>query len=229
MRSILRKIQPKKELTETEYARLMAYAEELRINDAASYALFYDLYADLLFKDYNAWLPRFCYGRDDFYDFLRQNPQLVSELNKAGLPIESFPDYLHDYLNYTYGQVVNLPPINTWPTFWTEDNNDLDLPAPREKDPVYKYEEANPYKEPGLKQHFERIGRYNFVSRIQSYRYLRGNKSNVDKIEVLTPDCLGGIFTNKEKSIYYYIFLTEASYPKALNACRILNADIYGK
>ncbi|CFY01372.1 Uncharacterized [Syntrophomonas zehnderi OL-4] len=207
----------------------MAYAQGLRVNDAASYSLFYKLYADLLFKDYNALLPQFCYGRDDFYDFLLQNPQLVKDLSEDGLPIEIFPDYLRDYLYSTYGEVVYLPHINSWSNFFAGDNNDLDLPTPREKDPVYKYEEANPYKEPGLKQHFERIGRYSFVSRIQSYRYLRGSKSNVDKIEVLTPDCLGGIFTNKEKSIYYYIFLTEANYPKAKNACRILNASIYGK
>lgn len=226
----MRKVQQKKPLAEAEYAQLMNYAEGLRWNDAQSYQLFYDLYADLLFRDYDTYLPRFRYGRDDFYDYLLQRPELIQQLASGGLAIASFPAYLHDYLVYTYGDEVTFTSIEPWHVLWAEDNNaQLVLPAPREKDPVYKYEDANPYKEPGLKSHFEKIGRYTFVSRIQSYRYLRGNKSNTDKIEVLSPDCLGGIFTNKEKSIYYYIFLTEANYPKAINACQVLNTSLYGK
>jgi hypothetical protein len=104
----------------------------------------------------------------------------------------------------------------------------LELPEPRQKVLVYKYETANPYKETGLKSHFDRIGRYSFVSRLQSIRYLRGSKASEDKIELISGDCLGGIFTNKEKSIYYYIFLTENNALKAKNACRVLNLALYG-
>lgn len=103
------------------------------------------------------------------------------------------------------------------------------LPRPRETDLVYKYEEGNPYKEIGLSTHFERLGRFVFITRLQSYRYLTRNKASQDRIQYVSPDCLGGIFTNKEKSIYYYIFLTEPDQLKAQNAARLLNLTLYDK
>ncbi len=230
MRVILRKLQQKRPLAEDEYAQLIDYAEELRWNYPESYLHFYNLYADLLHQDYNTYLPRFCYGRDDFYDYLLQNPDLVNSLQNNALAVETFPVHLHEYLLYTYGNQVSIASIGYFQNLLTKDDSPgLPLPAPREKNAVYKYEAGNPYKEPGLKNHFEKIGRYTFVSRLQSYRYLRGNKSAADKLEVLSPDCLGGIFTNKEKSIYYYVFLTEENYEKAINACRVLNTSLYGR
>lgn len=230
MRAVLRRIQQKKRLTEDEYTRLISYSEDLRWNYPESYQLFYDLYVDLLFQDYDTFLPQFRYGRDDFYDYLLQNPDLFTIKPGQTLTREDFPPHLHEYLYKTYGNEISPDSIKSIQFLIVKnDAASLILPAARTKEPVYKYEAGNPYKEPGLKNHFERIGRYSFVSRIQSYRYLRGSKSTVDKIEVLSPDCLGGIFTNKEKSIYYYIFLTEEDYPKAINACRVLNAGLYGR
>jgi hypothetical protein len=52
---------------------------------------------------------------------------------------------------------------------------------------------------------------------------LTRNKAHADKIDFVGPDRLGGIFTNKQKSIYYYIYLTEQNEVKARNACRILH------
>lgn len=230
MRVILRKLQQRKPLDEAEYTALIDYAEYLCWHDHQSYALFYDLYADFLHQDYHTYLPRFRYGRDDFYDYLLQRPELIHNLQNHSLPVESFPEYLHEYLFYAYGKLITKASMQSFLALVPVENNiGLALPAPRQKNAVYKYEDGNPYKEPGLKAHFEKIGRYTFVSRLQSYRYLRGNKSATDKIEVLSPDCLGGIFSNKEKSIYYYIFLTEADNQKASNACQILNTSFYGK
>ena len=47
--------------------------------------------------------------------------------------------------------------------------------------------------------------------------------------EVVGDDTLSGIFTNKEKSIYYYVYLTEASPARTENACRLLNQVFYGR
>jgi len=230
MRIVLRKLQQKKPLSEEEYTRLIDYAEDLRWHYPESYGHFYTLYADLLQQDYNTNLPRFRYGRDDFYDYLLQRPELIQSLQNGPVALETFPAYLHEYLLDTYGSLVTMASIHALQSLLGNDTNtSLLLPAPRQRNPVYKYEDSNPYKEPGLKNHFEKIGRYTFVNRIQSYRYLRGNKSSVDRIEVLSPDCLGGIFTNKEKSIYYYIFLSETDQQKASNACQVLNTSLYGR
>jgi len=217
-------------LDEKEYVKLSDYIDELRWNSPESYVRFFDLYADNLTQYYAVYLPRFRYGRDDFYDYILQNPEIISHLPDKILVTDTFPLYLHEYLLYKYGHYITLESIQAVQAMLNRDSSaPLLLPSPRRKNPIYKYEDNNPYKEPGLKNHFERIGRYSFVSRIQSYRYLRGNKSAVNKIEVISPDCLGGIFTNKEKSIYYYIFLTEEDHPKAINACQILNKSLYGK
>lgn len=230
MRIILRKIQQQKPLDNGEYVALSDYADELRWNSPESYLHFYHLYADHLAVNYSIYLPRFRYGRDDFYDYLLQNPEKVNHLPNQILVLETFPLYLHEYLLYKYGNIINLESIQTLQVVLSQNSSGpILLPIPRQKNPVYKYEDSNPYKEAGLKNHFERIGHYSFVSRIQSYRYLRGNKSAVEKIEVIAPDCLGGIFTNKEKSIYYYIFLTEENYAKAINACQVLNSSLFGK
>lgn len=229
MRPIFRKLYRHQIPTDEEYSALMHYAEDLRTSSPQSYALFYERFANLLFQDHYTYLPRFAYGMDDFYNFILKNPDLIEELRVNALPIERFPRQLHDYLLFAYGAKIKpadvLPRLNFMPA---DNTNGFDLPEPRHKDIICKYEGANPYKEIGLKSHFDRISRYSFVSRLQSVRYLRGNKAREDKIEVLGADCLGGIFTNKEKSIYYYIFLTEQDLIKASNACRVLNEALYG-
>jgi hypothetical protein len=217
-------------LDEAELRQLLAYARRLRRKSFENYRSFYDSYEQVLYREYGYCLPLFRYDRDDFYDYLVQNPDFLAEHPQALLGLEDFPPFLHDYLQYNFGLTIDpLPIASLLELLVGTVQPDYGLPAPRQREVVYKYEKGNSYKELGLKSHFERIGRYNFVSRIQSYRYLRGNKSSTDKIEVLGPDYLGGIFTNKEKSIYYYIFLTENHYQKAVNACQLLNNDLYGK
>lgn len=230
MRIILLKIKQHKPLTDEEYARLGEYIDELRWNSPESYLHFYRLYANLLARDYTIYLPRFRYGRDDFYDYLLQNPEITENLPQQITVADAFPLYLHEYLLFKYGKEIKQETMMALLEALQQNSSvPLLLPSPRRKNPVYKYEDNNPYKEAGLKNHFERIGRYSFVSRIQSYRYLRGNKASANRIELISPDCLGGIFTNKEKSIYYYIFLTEEDEVKAINACQVLNRSIYGK
>ena len=229
MRVILRKLYRQQALSEEEYGNLMGYAEELRSTSPDSYVLFYERFAAILHRDYNTFIPRFAYGIDDFYDYLLNKPELVEELKSNALSIEAFPLCLHDYLKYTYPYGLDASAILPHLELMKFDNTkSLELPEPRQKVIVYKFESANPYKEIGLKSHFDRIGRYSFVSRLQSIRYLRGSKASEDKIELLSGDCLGGIFTNKEKSIYYYIFLTENNDLKARTACRVLNLALYG-
>lgn len=230
MRAILRKLYRHQNLNEAEYPALMDYADELRRTSPESYQLFYERFAAILLLDYYTYLPRWAYGNDDFFDYLLHNPFLLATLRAQPLPVESFPPYLQEYLRHTYpeGMVAArwLPPLQP---LQADNAIDYALPAPRQRDLVCKYESANPYKEIGLKSHFDRIGRFSFISRLQSVRYLHEHKPEADKIEPLTSDCLGGIFTNKEKSIYYYIFLTEKDDGKAENACQILNQALYGK
>lgn len=230
MKTIMQKIEQQRPLAPEEYAALHAYTEDLRWHDPIAYRAFYQSRAEDLACSYAVFLPRYSYGRDDFYDYLLQNPELAQNLTGQVQVTETFPLHLHEYLLDQYGNFIDAETLQIMQEALCAHFDALSkLPAPRQKDPVYKYEDNNQYKEPGLKNHFERIGRYNFVTRIQSYRYLRGSKSVNDKIEVISPDCLGGIFTNKEKSIYYYIFLTEENESKAINACRVLNRSLYGK
>lgn len=229
MREILRKLYRHQNIDEAEYAALMDYADELRTTSPESYQLFYQRFATILFLDYYTYLPRFAHGPDDLYNYLVSNPAILAALKIGPLAIDSFPPHLREYLQWSYpeGQVIGslLPALD----FITTDNAvSFALPSPRRRNLICKYEEANPYKELGLKSHFDRIGRYSFVSRLQSVRYLRGSKASEDKIETVSSDCLGGVFTNKEKSIYYYIFLTEADDIKAGNACQFLNQALYG-
>jgi len=229
MRSILRKLYCHKSLSEDEYSDLMAYAHDLLQNSPPSYQLFYQRFALILLRDYQTYLPRFACGSDDFFDYLLQKPELLRSLQAGPISSNSFPLYLHEYLVSVFpdGMVdIMLPGLDLLANL---EQDRLSLPLPRDKEVVYKYESGNPYKEIGLKSHFERIGRYSFVSRLQSVRYLRGHKASEDKIDQLDSDCLAGVFTNKEKSIYYYIYLTEADDSKARNACQILNRALYAK
>jgi hypothetical protein len=223
---ISRQVRPDEE----ELLKLISYAQRLRRKSFDAYRSFYDLYADILYKEYGHCLTPFRYGRDDFFNYLVQNPDFLENHPDSILTPDDFPAFLHEYLLFNYGQTIHSQEIESLQKLLAGSPQiEWGLPVPRQKEVVYKYEKGNSFKELGLKSHFEKIGRYDFVSRVQSYRYLRGNKSSTDKIEVLGPDYLGGIFTNKEKSIYYYIFLTESNYQKAVNACQILNNEFYGR
>lgn len=230
MRRLLKKITKNEILSDYEYQQVLGYVEELRYQSPESYLVFYEQYANFLFRHYNTYLPRFAYGRDDFIDYLLLNPEMIKYLQSEPPIINLFPVRFHPYIQYalmknhkiqTILAIINLLRQNI--------ENDNCLPVPRTEKIVYKYEDANPYKERGLKTHFERVARYSFVSRLQSYRYLTQHKSKQDRIEPISADQLGGIFTNKQKSIYYYIFLTEADEVKARNACQVLNLVLYGR
>jgi hypothetical protein len=228
MRSILKKLDRQQNLNDEEYTSLMEYIEKLRCVSPESYTLFYDKYALLLYNDYAIYLPRFSQGIDDLINFLILNPQIRSQINRKDLPLSVFPTSLHPYLNHMFNNHLNTKDL--W--ILLEDSKGSDsilnqLPRPRQTDIVYKFEEANPYKEPGLKFHFDRIGRYSFITRLQTYRYLN-KKAHKDRIEYIASDKLGGIFTNKQRSIYYYIFLSENNTHKAQNACSLLNVALYG-
>jgi len=230
MKTILQKIEQLAPMAPEEYDALQVYTEDLRWHDPEAYRAFYQARAEDLARSYAFFLPRYSCGRDDFFDYLLQNPELAKNLAGSLQVADFFPPHLHAYLLDEYGSSIDVETLrHLQDALCAHFDAIWQLPAPRQKDPVYKYEDNNQYKEPGLKNHFERIGGYSFVTRIQSYRYLRRSKSVNDKIEVISPDCLGGIFTNKEKSIYYYIFLTEENESKAINACRVLNRSLYGK
>lgn len=228
MRSILRKLYRHQELTGEEYDLLMQYAQDLRQSCQPAYELFYDRFSAILYQDHHVSLPYFRYGIDDVIDYLLSNPGLADELGRKSYYPEMFPSGLRDYLqsidlqNTLYNHV--LPTLD----LMRNSGNIIDLPRPRNTSLVCKFESGNPLKESGLKAHFDRVGSYSFISRLQSVRYLRGSKASRDKFEVISGDCLGGIFTNKEKSIYYYAFLTENDLNKAHNACRVLNGALYG-
>ncbi len=228
MRAILRKLYRHQELTGEEYDRLMQYAQDLRQTYQPAYEQFYGRFAAILYQDYHVSLPYFNCGLDDVLDYLLSNPGLVGDLGNKPYDPEMFPPHLRDYL-----QSIDLQDTiynHVLPTLeLIKSRADIiDLPRPRNTSLVCKFETGNPLKEAGLKAHFDRVGSYSFVSRIQSVRYLRGSKASRDKFEVISADCLGGIFTNKEKSIYYYVFLTENDLNRANNACRVLNGALYG-
>jgi hypothetical protein len=226
MRSILKKIERRLDLSEAEYCDLLNYMENLQRNSPEAYAIFYDEYASILGEEYDTFIPRFRYGRDDFFNYLCSHPELNQRLSKYGLPLTVFPSELHPYLQYTFGS--SLPVLDVF-SLLDSTKSSPDLPQPRSGMPVFKYEDSNPYKERGLKTHFERLARYSFVTRLQSYRYLTRGKASCDRMEYVSPDCLGGIFTNKQKSIYYYLFLSEADEIKAHNACALLNLVFYSR
>lgn len=229
MRFILRKIKRQEKLTEEEYRSLMKYVKTIKEHSPESWNLFYKQYANLLARDYCIYMSRFSYDLDDLYEYLIHHSELLDLIKKQPLPYTSFPYYLHEYIINTIGEIISYATIEPLMALFKVKTPLGDaLPMARKNRLIIKYEDNNPYKEQGLKYHFERIAHYSFVSRIQTYRYLSRKKASFDRIELISPDCLGGIFTNKEKSIYYYIFLTEADPHKALNACKVLNLALYG-
>ncbi|MDD2586099.1 MAG: hypothetical protein PHT79_08675 [Syntrophomonadaceae bacterium] len=228
MRRILKKLDHHQELNTEEYGQLMEYAAQLRVNSPESYELFYNKYALILYQEFATYLPRFTSGIDDLINFLISNPEIVSLLSNSSVPLSYFPNDLHNYLTYTFNgrlDTDSLAPVLN--LIKKAGKAVFELPQPRDNDIVLKYEDSNPYKETGLKTHFDRLGKYSFITRLQTYRYLTRTKASFDKFEYLYPDRLGSIFTNKDKSIYFYIFLTEADTNKAQNACQLLNLAFY--
>jgi hypothetical protein len=228
MRHILRKLEYGKNLNTDEYQILLEYADRLKSTSIESYALFHEKYAGILYQEYSTFLPLFDRGIDDLIDYLLSRPELFANLGDGPLPLQLFPAELRAYLHYTYGSDLDRQYLQSiLRMIKASVSITEELPSPRNNEIVYKYEDSNPYKEIGLKKHFDRLARYSFISRLQTYRYLTRAKAQEDRIEYLKPDRLGGIFTNKEKSIYYYIFLSEADSKKAQNACRLLNIVFY--
>lgn len=223
MRSIVKKLDRELPLSSDEYNRFMEYLEKLRRQSPQSYQLFYDRYASALLQEDAAGLPSLA-DLDDFINFLCLNPELIDQWeNNTGLfPLELQPFLV--YLKYSPDYR-----FKRWLGELFKDSQPQELPVSREKELVVKYEEANPNKETGIKAHFERLSRYPFISRLQTYRYLSRSKAVQDRIEYLRPDQLGGIFTNKEKSIYYYLYLTESNEKKARYACSFLNKIFYDR
>lgn len=230
MRAIFAKLTRSQPLTDDEYARLIEYAGTLRTESPESYTLFYERYAALLKSHYATYLPRFACGIDDLVNFLLSRPDLLSCLQQGQVPFNLFPPSLQPYLQYLLGSdsgYHELQPLLQW--FKQNPATIVQLPAPRENEIVYKYEDSNPYKEQGLKAHFDRLGRYSFITRLQTYRYLTRNRVGRDRIEYRNADQLGGIFSNKTKSIYYLIFLSEADNIKTKAAGKLLNSIFYGE
>lgn len=229
MRAILKKLERLQKLSEDEYAALMKYIQKLRADSIPSYQIFYQRYAQLLYQHYDTYLPAFDYNLDDVITLFTGHPELLSSVQRRPLRWQDFPPryqtvvraclelplerrFFYELLDH----LANRPQLLA------------QLPAPRQNEVSFVYEDNNPYKEAGLKAHFERLSRFNFITRLQSIRYLSRNKARQDRLEVLTPDRLGGIFTNKDKSIYYYVYLTEAVEAKAHEACLLLNLACYG-
>ena len=225
MRAIFRKIKRRQILTAEEKLRLSDYAQNVWKTPRGEF--FRQEYGWYLAEDQQLYLPAFACTASDLCFYLIDHPTLITQLATEKLTLKDFPADFHLYLIHTFQGELTWPDIKPW--FGNVDWNDPNsLPSARKVPAVYKYETNNPNKEAGLKSHFERLARYPFVSRLQSYRYLTKNKVSETPIEVVSPDSLGGIFTNKEKSIYYFIYLTEADEKKAANACRVLNSALYG-
>ncbi len=229
MRGILRKLDKRERLTDKEYEELLKYIDTLLSSSAESYDLFYTRYSSVLWRDYSVYIPHFKYDIDDLINHLIYHPELFDTM--AGTPdmLELFPVEMHPYIAYTLKQENHYLLKQLSRSLAEPASNPQQLPSARSGSVVIKYEDANPYKEIGLKSHFKRLSKYQFITRLQSYRYLKGSKASQDRIDVLEADKLGGIYTNKEKSIYYYIFLNEKDIIKAENACYVLNIALYGR
>lgn len=227
MRKMLRKLDLQQPLYDEEYALILNYIEDLRQSSPESYALFRQSYGSILFEDYAIYLPRFPAGMAELTEFLSGHPAAAQDIPALPESLSRFPVALHPYLLYCSQTQPQLLSIVLDHVLTAETAREVSLPRPRQQEVVYKFEDSNPYKEPGLKTHFDRLSRFSFVSRLQSYRYLTRNKASRDRIEVVDGQTLGGIFTNKEKSIYYYIYLTEDDPSKAKRACRLLNDVFY--
>jgi hypothetical protein len=225
MRSTLRKIQRRQAISPEERRSLQGHISALY--QVGLGGAFRARYASALAEGYQFSLPGFSRTIDDLCYHLIDRPELLSRLASEPLTLKNFPAEFHPYLLHTFDGTLRWEDLSHWLGGLDWQGRNL-LPQPRQTEIVYKYETNNANKETGLRTHFERLSRFSFISRLQSYRYLTKNKAARAKIEVVAPDCLGGIFTNKEKSIYYYIFLTEAERKKAENACRLLNSALHG-
>lgn len=230
MRHILRKITKGLSLSNIEEENLLSYCQNLRYKSPESYLVFYEQYRQRLFQKQHILIPNLDFGLDDIIDYLLQNQKYIALIKQEYFSEEFFPLYLRKYVHI----LMNEPKHYSFLLSIINEINNLDislreLPQARKKNVVIKFEDANINKEIGLKHHFERIARYSFVNRIQSYRYLSSNKANQDRIDYYSPDCLKGVFTNKDKSIMYYIFLSEHDEIKAINACHILNMSLSAK
>lgn len=228
MRKILRKLEHSRLLQVEEFDQLMDYIDQLRQNTPESYALFCQQYGGVLYEQYFTYLPRFPAGMDELTEFIVRNPSARKAVAALPSALSSFPPALHPYLMHVlYHDPLSLKSLDI-PEAIAFPGDSYSLPEPRKQPVVCKFEASNTNKEAGLKAHFDRLSRFTFVSRLQSYRYLTRHKAARDRIEVVDGQCLGGIFTNKEKSIYYYIFLTEDNLDKAHLACQTLNSALYG-
>ncbi len=230
MRTIFRKLDLRKTLSETEYQALLNYIDALAESSLESYQLFYNRYSAILWQDYTVYIPKFKYEIDDLFNYLLYHPELLVQIQRTTTKsLELFPPELHPYLSYLLEQEQDWALIKKISRSLSRSlTSRPQLPSARKEKIVIKYERGNPYKEIGLKSHFERLARYQFITRLQSYRYLQRGKASQDQIRVLDRDKLGGIYTNKEKSIYYYIFLSQKDIIKAQNACLALNTALYG-
>jgi hypothetical protein len=228
MRKILRKLEQNIPLQDQEYEQLMDYIDQLRQSAPESYALFCQQYGVILYEHYSTYLPRFPAGMDELIEYLVRNPSAGKAIGALPASLSVFPPALHPYLMYMlHHDPLALQSLEI-PEAIALSGNSSSLPEPRKQPVVCKFEDANINKETGLRAHFDRLSRFTFVSRLQSYRYLTRHKAAHDRIEVVNGQCLGGIFTNKEKSIYYYIFLTEDNLDKAHLACQTINSALYG-
>jgi len=228
LRAILKKVKQQTELSPSEWERLLVYIENLGQTSGESYGLFRMEYGFFLSGHYQFFLPEFYYGADHLADFIGQNYAFLSIQAQVPLDLALFPSELHPYVKRHFmtdahpalwGELLALfPPLEATGTA---------LPIPRAQRLVTIYEESNPRKETGLRLHWQRLHFYSFITRLQSYRYLTKNKAKQDCFRVLTPEKLRGIYTNREKSIYYFVYLTEADKIKAQNACKLLNHVFY--
>lgn len=192
MRVILRKLDKRETLTDREYKELSEYIDALFSNSLESYDLFYSRYSSILWQDYSMYIPHFQYDIDDLINHMIYHPELFNVIDRTADILELFPVELHPYILYTFKQEHHYHLIKQLSLALTASvSNPQQLPASRVGKVIIKYEDANPYKEIGLKSHFERLAKYQFITRLQSYRYLTGSKARQDKIEVLEADKLG--------------------------------------
>lgn len=228
MYRILRKIKNHFPLNSEEKKKLLLEIEHLNNFPNPAWIYFFNFYSDDLASQ-GIIVPLFPCDLDTVYSWLLANPDLIEILKHSYIQRKDYPIELADFLSYTFGNYLRAEDFPQLMAYYHENIDADTLPISRSKPPTFKYEEGNPYKEIGLKNHFERIARYSFVSRLQSFRYLNGRLASMDRFEVFSDNMLSGIFTNKEKSIYYYVYLTERNQQRAENACRLLNRVFYDK
>lgn len=229
MRAILNKILRQQRLSQDEYQTLMDYIKNLQATSTSSYQVFLHRYGEMLYQQYSTYLPKFEYTLGDVISLLAAQPELLIYAGQRPVQWQYFPPAYQPFLRSCselqpegrlFYQIVDE--MAAKPELLAE------LPRARDGEAVMLFEDHNPFKEPGLKAHFDRLQRFRFVTRLQSIRYLTIHKAKHDRVEVVAEDRLGGIFTNKEKSIYYYIYLTESSQAKAREACALINLVLYG-